>query len=65
MYPCLTRLSISLCAVEVDLIYGQGVSRYGEILDLAVENDIVDKSGAWFSYEGEKIGQMRKLPSEK
>ena len=43
--------------VEVDLIYGQGVSRYGEILDLAVENDIVDKSGAWFSYEGEKIGQ--------
>lgn len=45
--------------VEVDLIYGQGVSRYGEILDLAVENDIVDKSGAWFSYEGEKIGQGR------
>ncbi len=45
--------------VEVDLIYGQGVSRYGEILDLAVERDIVNKSGAWFSYEGEKIGQGR------
>lgn len=45
--------------IEVDLIYGQGVSRYGEILDLAVERDIVNKSGAWFSYEGEKIGQGR------
>ena len=45
--------------VEVDLIYGQGVSRYGEILDLAVERDIINKSGAWFSYNGEKIGQGR------
>ena len=45
--------------VEVDLIYGKGVSRYGEILDLAVDRDIIDKSGAWFSYEGEKIGQGR------
>ncbi len=45
--------------VEVDLIYGKGVSRYGEILDLAVERDIINKSGAWFSYEGEKIGQGR------
>ena len=45
--------------VEVDLIYGKGVSRYGEILDLAVEREIIDKSGAWFSYEGEKIGQGR------
>ncbi len=45
--------------VEVDLIYGKGVSRFGEILDLAVERDIINKSGAWFSYEGEKIGQGR------
>ena len=45
--------------IEVDLIYGQGVSRYGEILDLAVEREIIHKSGAWFSYEGEKIGQGR------
>ena len=45
--------------IEVDLIYGEGVSRYGEILDLAVEREIVNKSGAWFSYEGEKIGQGR------
>lgn len=45
--------------IEVDLIYGQGVSRYGEIIDLAVDRDIINKSGAWFSYEGEKIGQGR------
>ena len=45
--------------IEVDLIYGQGVSKYGEILDLAVERDIINKSGAWFSYQGEKIGQGR------
>ena len=45
--------------IEVDLIYGQGVSRYGEILDLAVEREIINKSGAWFSYQGEKIGQGR------
>lgn len=45
--------------VDVDLIYGQGVSREAEILDLAVANDIIQKSGAWFSYNEEKIGQGR------
>ena len=45
--------------IQVDLIYGEGISRYGEILDLAVERDIINKSGSWFSYEGEKIGQGR------
>ena len=45
--------------VDVDLIYGQGVSREAEILDLAVNNDIIQKSGAWFSYNDEKIGQGR------
>ncbi len=45
--------------VDVDLIYGQGVSREAEILDLAVANDIIQKSGAWFSYNDEKIGQGR------
>ena len=44
---------------EFDIMYGKGISREGDILDLAVQNDIVDKSGAWFSYEGEKIGQGR------
>ncbi|MFR3043893.1 MAG: recombinase RecA [Thomasclavelia spiroformis] len=44
---------------QVDIIYGKGISRDGEVLDLAVENDIVEKSGAWYAYKGEKIGQGR------
>ena len=44
---------------EVDIIYGEGISRVGEILDIAAENDIVVKSGAWYAYEGNKIGQGR------
>ncbi len=43
----------------VDIIYGQGISKDGEILDLAVEYDLVEKSGAWYAYHGEKIGQGR------
>ena len=41
----------------VDIMYGEGVSRTGELVDLAVEAGIIEKSGAWFSYKGEKIGQ--------
>ncbi len=44
---------------EFDIMYGEGISREGNILDFAVENDIIKKSGAWFSYNGEKIGQGR------
>ncbi len=44
---------------EFDNIYGQGISRIGEIMDLAVELDIIKKSGSWFSYEGNKLGQGR------
>lgn len=44
---------------QIDIIYGKGISRDGEILDLAVEGDIVEKSGAWYAYNGEKIGQGR------
>ena len=40
-----------------DIMYGAGISREGEIIDMGVEADIVDKSGAWYSYNGEKIGQ--------
>ncbi len=43
----------------VDLIYGKGISRTGEVLDLAVEYDLVKKAGSWFSYEDDKIGQGR------
>ena len=42
-----------------DILYGKGIERAGEILDLAVENELIDKSGAWYSYNGEKIGQGR------
>ena len=45
--------------VEVDVMYGEGVSKQGEILDLAVEYNIIEKSGSWYSYNGEKLGQGR------
>ena len=41
----------------VDIMYGEGVSREGEVIDLAVEANIVEKTGAWYSYQGEKLGQ--------
>lgn len=44
---------------EFDIIFGEGISREGDILDLAVENGIVEKSGAWYSHKGERIGQGR------
>lgn len=44
---------------EVDIMYGEGISREGEILDIGADLDIVVKSGAWYSYEGEKLGQGR------
>ncbi len=44
---------------EFDIMYGKGISRSGDVLDLAVETDVVDKSGAWYSYGEERIGQGR------
>jgi len=44
---------------EFDILYGEGISREGDVLDLAVLHNIVDKSGAWYSYSGERIGQGR------
>ncbi|MDN4607396.1 recombinase RecA [Sporosarcina highlanderae] len=44
---------------EVDIMYGEGISREGEIVDLGAELEIVQKSGAWYSYEGERLGQGR------
>lgn len=44
---------------EIDIIYGQGISREGDLIDLGVEHGIVEKSGAWFSFGGERLGQGR------
>jgi recombination protein RecA len=44
---------------EFDVMYGEGISREGDLLDLAVEHRIIDKSGAWFAYGGERLGQGR------
>ena len=44
---------------EFDIIYGEGISKFGSLLDMAVERDIIHKSGAWFSYEDQRIGQGR------
>jgi recombination protein RecA len=44
---------------EFDILYGQGISREGDLLDIAVAQNILEKSGSWFSYKGERIGQGR------
>jgi recombination protein RecA len=51
-------------ACSVDIIYGEGVSLTGEIVDLGVESSILEKSGAWYSYNGEKIGQGKENVKE-
>jgi recombination protein RecA len=45
--------------VEFDLLYGEGISREGDLLDLAATNNLVEKSGSWYSFQGERIGQGR------
>jgi recombination protein RecA len=45
--------------VEFDILYGQGISRSGDIIDLASDMNLVEKSGAWFSFGGDRIGQGR------
>jgi recombination protein RecA len=44
---------------EFDILYGEGISREGDLIDLAVNSNILEKSGSWFSYKGERIGQGR------
>jgi recombination protein RecA len=45
--------------VEFDIMYGQGISKVGEIIDIGVDFNIIQKAGSWFSYKGQKIGQGR------
>jgi recombination protein RecA len=53
------KMAPPFAKVEFDLMYGEGISIEGDIIDLAVKHDIVEKSGAWYSYNGERMGQGR------
>lgn len=53
------KLAPPFKVAEFDIIYGQGVSKIGELIDLGVQTDIVEKSGSWYSYNGDKLGQGR------
>jgi recombination protein RecA len=49
---------------EFDIMYGTGISKEGSILDMAADEDIVNKSGAWYTYEGERLGQGREAAKD-
>ncbi len=53
------KLASPFREAEFDILYGEGISRQGDLIDLAVEKNIIEKSGAWFSYQGERLGQGR------
>lgn len=53
------KLAPPFKTVEFDLMYGEGISRTGDLLDMGAELEIIDKSGSWYSFEGERIGQGR------
>jgi len=53
------KLASPFREAEFDILYGEGISREGDLIDLAVEKNILEKSGAWFSYKGERLGQGR------
>ena len=53
------KLASPFREAEFDIVYGEGISKEGELIDLGVQNNIVEKSGSWFSHKGERIGQGR------
>jgi recombination protein RecA len=50
------KLAPPFAEAEFDVVYGEGISRIGDLIDVAVEQGIIDKSGAWYSFAGERIG---------
>jgi recombination protein RecA len=53
------KLAPPFRVVEFDIMYGEGISKNGELIDLGIAANVVEKSGAWFSYNGQRIGQGR------
>jgi len=53
------KIALPFKEEEFDIMFGKGISREGDILDVAAEIDVVNKSGSWYSYNGERIGQGR------
>jgi recombination protein RecA len=53
------KVSPPFKTAEFDILFGEGISRHGEIIDMGVSHGILEKSGAWYAYSGEKIGQGR------
>ena len=53
------KVSPPFKVVEFDLMYGKGISKVGELIDLGAKANVVEKAGAWYAYKGEKIGQGR------
>jgi recombination protein RecA len=53
------KLAAPFREAEFDILYGEGTSREGDLLDVGVQNSLIEKSGSWFSYRGERIGQGR------
>jgi recombination protein RecA len=53
------KLAPPFKVVEFDIMYGEGISKAGEVLDLGVDLNVIDKSGSWFSYNGNRLGQGR------
>ena len=53
------KLAAPFRQIEVDIMYGEGISKSGELLDLGVAGEVIDKSGSWFSYGDQRIGQGR------
>ena len=56
---CSSDLAPPFKVVEFDIMYGEGVSKTGELIDLGEKAGVVEKSGSWFSYDGQRIGQGR------